>query len=149
MEIEAAVESGIVRGGLLERDTSNEALDAIRVYLKAAMEELGPPFLELAAEAVVRNGIELGEPCSEASAKSGDKVKVSGVAGGVGERTSSFSVAVSGEVVHLEKNKQISSTIIDHGGNRETVLLETNPETSSTLCDTCRFSLTMLRLKII
>ncbi|CAD5169356.1 unnamed protein product [Musa acuminata subsp. malaccensis] len=136
MEIDAAVESGIVSGGLLERDTSNEALDAIRVYLKAAMEELGPPFLELAAEIVARNGIELGEPCSETSAKSGDKVKVSGVAGGVGERTSSVSVAVNGEVVHLEKNKQISSAVVDHGGNRETVLLETNPETSSTSCDT-------------
>ncbi|RWW77424.1 hypothetical protein BHE74_00014418 [Ensete ventricosum] len=125
MEIEAAVESGIFRG-LLERNTSNEALDAIRVYLKAAMEELGPPFLVLAAEAV-RNGIELGNPCSESSAKSDDKVKVSGVAGGVGERTSTLSLAVSGEVV----------------------LLETNPVTSSTLCDTCRFPLTMLWLKIL
>ena len=61
MEIEPAAGRGLVRASLLkrERDTRQEALDAIRVYLKSATAKLGPPFLEFTADIVVRNGIEL------------------------------------------------------------------------------------------
>ncbi|CAL9120442.1 unnamed protein product, partial [Musa textilis] len=96
MEIEPAAGSGLVRASLLqrERDTRQEALDATRVYLKSATEELGPPFLELTADIVVRNGIELGGPSGEAFTEMGEKDEDSGIRSGVAESTFGLSDAV-------------------------------------------------------
>ncbi|CAL9191968.1 unnamed protein product [Musa hybrid cultivar] len=126
MEIEPAAGSGLVRASLLkrERDTRQEALDAIRVYLKSATEKLGPPFLELTADIVVRNGIELGGPSGEACTEMGEKDEDSGIKSGVGESTFGLSDAaldhgVKEEVILLETDREISSTAVDHGVNLE------------------------------
>ncbi|RZR81973.1 hypothetical protein BHM03_00008296 [Ensete ventricosum] len=156
MEIEPAAGSGFVRASLLdgERDTRQEALDAIRVYLKSATEELGPPFLELTADIVVRNGIELGGPSGEAFTEMGEKDEDSGIKTGVEETTFGLSDAVldhgvKGEVILLETDREISSTVVDHGVNLEVVFLETNQQISSVSGDTSKFSLIMIPLKIL
>lgn len=46
----AVVDSGI-RSELHGRDTRKEALDSVSAYLEEALEQMGPPFLEFAAEA--------------------------------------------------------------------------------------------------
>lgn len=156
MEIEPAAESGLVRASLLkrDRDTRQEALDAIRVCLKSATEKLGPPFLEITADIVVRNGIELGGPSGEAFTEMGEKDEDSGIKSGVGERTFGLSDAVLDHgvkeaVILLETDREISSTAVDHGVSLEVVFFETNQQISSLSRDTCKFSLIMIPLKIL
>ncbi|CAL9095005.1 unnamed protein product [Musa acuminata var. zebrina] len=136
MEIEPAAGSGLVRASLLKRER-----DAIRVYLKSATEKLGPPFLELTADIVVRNRIELGGPSGEACTEIGEKDENSGIKSGVGESTFGLSDAaldhgVKEEVILLETDREISSTAVDHGVNLEVVFFETNQQISSLSRDT-------------
>ncbi|GAB4855878.1 hypothetical protein Ancab_024517 [Ancistrocladus abbreviatus] len=80
-DIEAAMWDSDVCERILMKNTRNEALKAIRVYLAEALEDLGPSFLELAAQAMSNtrgnslgsavvdnagNGMEnAGNPCRE------------------------------------------------------------------------------------
>ncbi|XP_020080996.1 uncharacterized protein LOC109704643 isoform X2 [Ananas comosus] len=67
-EMEEAVVDATVRAGLVARYTEERALQAVRVYLEEAWKELGPSFLELAAEALIGmakgKGLEMENPNS-------------------------------------------------------------------------------------
>nr|CAD1840944.1 unnamed protein product [Ananas comosus var. bracteatus] len=66
--MEEAVVDATVRAGLVARYTEERALQAVRVYLEEAWKELGPSFLELAAEALIGmakgKGLEMENPNS-------------------------------------------------------------------------------------
>ncbi|KAJ8636940.1 hypothetical protein MRB53_011207 [Persea americana] len=55
-EMLAAVENPAVRRKLRGRESRKEALDAVRAFLEEAEDELGPSFLEFAAEALLGKG---------------------------------------------------------------------------------------------
>ncbi|XP_020093222.1 telomeric repeat-binding factor 2-like isoform X2 [Ananas comosus] len=67
-EMEEAVVDATVRAGLVVRYTEERAFQAVRVYLEEAWKELGPSFLELAAEALIGmakgKGLEMENPNS-------------------------------------------------------------------------------------
>lgn len=62
--MEEAVVNGEVRGELMRRETGKEAEMAVRVYVKEALERMGPSSLELEAMAALQAG-RVGEYCGK------------------------------------------------------------------------------------